>query len=87
MLNEDDPKFENWDQDETAVQEDYYHQDPVLVIVELENECNETAKAFDCVRPDQWERPGRRSNGSIFTVKTFGTYFIHDIEHHVYDVC
>ncbi len=86
MLSQDDPLFENWDQDATAIEEDYFHQDPSAVMVELTREATATAAAFDSVRADQWERPGRRSNGSIFTVATFAVYFLHDVEHHVRDV-
>jgi hypothetical protein len=38
------------------------------------------------VTREEYERPGRRSNGSVFTVETLGVYFLHDIEHHVHDV-
>jgi hypothetical protein len=38
------------------------------------------------VRPDQWDRPGRRSNGSSFTATTLGQYFLHDVVHHLHDV-
>jgi len=27
-----------------------------------------------------------RSNGSQFTVETLAVYFLHDVEHHLYDV-
>ena len=30
------------------------------------------------MRGEQWQRPGRRSNGSVFTVETFGLYHLHD---------
>jgi hypothetical protein len=86
MLAEDDPTFANWDQDATAVAEDYFHQDPATVAADLAAEAEATAAAFDAVRDDQWQRPGRRSNGSRFTVATFAVYFLHDIEHHVHDV-
>ncbi|WP_446218212.1 DinB family protein [Micromonospora sp. IBHARD004] len=86
MLREDDPVFANWDQDATAVEEDYFHQAPAQVADQLAAEAEATAAAFDAVRVDQWERPGRRSNGSVFTVRTFAVYFLHDIEHHVHDV-
>ncbi|MBM0229994.1 MULTISPECIES: DinB family protein [Micromonospora] len=86
MLREDDPVFANWDQDATAVEEDYFHQTPAVVADQLAAEAEATAAAFDAVRADQWERPGRRSNGSVFTVRTFAVYFLHDIEHHVHDV-
>ncbi|SCG43550.1 DinB family protein [Micromonospora inositola] len=86
MLREDDPVFANWDQDATAVEEGYFHQAPAEVADQLTAEAEATAAAFDAVRADQWERPGRRSNGSVFTVRTFAVYFLHDIEHHVHDV-
>ena len=86
MITEDDPTFANWDQDATAVESDYFHADPATVLGELEREAAATADAFDGVRPDQWERPGRRSNGSLFTVGSFAVYFLHDVVHHVHDV-
>jgi hypothetical protein len=86
MLREDDPTFANWDQDATAVEEDYYHQDPALVAGQLAAEAEATAAAFDGVQPDQWQRTSRRSNGSVFTVRTFAVYFLHDVEHHLRDV-
>jgi hypothetical protein len=86
MLREDDPMFPNWDQDVTAVDEDYFHQAPAEVARQLAAEAEATAATFDAVRPGLWERPGRRSNGSRFTVRTFAIYFLHDIEHHVHDV-
>ena len=45
-----------------------------------------TAAAFDEVPHDAWERTGRRSNGSFFTVRTLGQYFLHDVVHHLHDV-
>ncbi len=86
MLTEDDPMFANWDQDATAVEENYFHQDPIEVAEALAAEATATAAAFDDVQPGQWQRPGRRSNGSVFTVATFAVYFLHDVEHHVHDV-
>ncbi len=86
MLTESDPVFPNWDQDATAVEDDYFHQDATEVAEELVQEAQATAAAFDAVRPDQWQRPGRRSNGSVFTVATFAVYFLHDIVHHVHDI-
>ncbi|MEH0983061.1 DinB family protein [Micromonospora sp. CPCC 205556] len=86
MLGHDDPVFPNWDQDATAVAEDYFHQAPKAVADQLATEAEATAAAFDAVRPEHWERPGRRGNGSRFTVRTFAVYFLHDIAHHVHDV-
>lgn len=85
MLTEDDPEFANWDQDVTAIEDDYFHQNPAEVAEAFAAEAETTAAAFDAVRSDQWDRPGRRSNGSSFTVRTFAVYFLHDIEHHVRD--
>jgi len=44
------------------------------------------AAAFDAVRGAQWERTGVRSDGAFFTVDSFARYFLHDIEHHLWDV-
>src|SRR5689334_22836027 len=35
MLTQDDPLYANWDQDETAIAEDYAGQDPAVVADEL----------------------------------------------------
>jgi hypothetical protein len=86
MLTEDDPTFANWDQDATAVAENYFAQLPDEVSVQLSSEAEAIAAAFDAVKPDQLQRPGRRSNGSLFTISTFSVYFLHDVEHHVYDI-
>ncbi|WP_308042849.1 DinB family protein [Micromonospora sp. PLK6-60] len=86
MLDEDDPTFADWDQDAAAVAGNYHHQSPGTVAGQLAAEAEATAAAFDAVRPDQWERPGRRSNGSLFTVRRFAVYFLHDVLHHAHDV-
>jgi DinB superfamily len=85
MLTEDDPLFPNWDQDETAVADRYGEQDPATVSRELQDAATALAAHFDQVRGDQWDRPGRRSDGAHFTVATFARYFIHDPIHHLYD--
>jgi hypothetical protein len=86
MLERDDPVFANWDQDETAVAERYGEQDPATVAAELAAEAEAIATRFEAVTGDQWERPGRRSDGSEFTVASFARYFVHDLLHHVHDV-
>jgi hypothetical protein len=86
MLAEDDPLFANWDQDATAIAERYAEQDPVVVAGELVAAAEGLADAFDTVRGDQWQRPGRRSDGASFTVETFARYMIHDPVHHLWDV-
>ena len=86
MLGEDDPLFANWDQDETALADDYGAQDPAVVAVELVEAAALLAAAFDAVTGAQWQRPGRRSDGARFTVESFARYLVHDPVHHVWDV-
>jgi hypothetical protein len=86
MLDQDDPTFDNWDQDATAVEHAYDLQDPGEVGVELVERAAEVAAVYTSVQGDQWRRTGRRSNGSLFTVETMGTYHLHDVVHHLWDV-
>jgi hypothetical protein len=86
MLREDDPTFPNWDQDETARLERYDQQDPTAVARELVTAANVLAARFDSVTEPQWSRRGTRSNGSVFTVETLGSYALHDVVHHLWDV-
>jgi DinB superfamily len=86
MLTEDDPLYPNWDQDETAIADRYDVQDPVTVTNELTAAAQAIATRFDAVSGAEWTRPGRRSDGAVFTVETFARYFIHDPVHHLYDV-
>lgn len=86
MLEEDDPPFENWDQDATAVAERYDLQDPAVVAAELAEAGEALAAEFERVDGGQWERPGRRGDGARFTVESFARYFIHDPVHHLWDV-
>ncbi|MDQ3738420.1 MAG: DinB family protein [Actinomycetota bacterium] len=86
MLDEGDPLFANWDQDETAVSERYFDQDPQTVSLEIAADADTVAASFEAVRPDQLARPGRRSDGAAFTVDTFARYFVHDPIHHLHDV-
>jgi hypothetical protein len=86
MLTQDDPQFENWDQDVTAVQARYGEQDPHRVALDLAAAGASLASIFETVADDAWGRPGRRSNGSRFTVDSIGRYFLHDVVHHLHDV-
>ena len=86
MLKEDGPVFQNWDQDETAFEERYDLQDPTIVNGELLDAAARYADRFDTVTPAQWDRPGTRSNGSLFTVSSLGAYGLHDPFHHLWDV-
>lgn len=86
MLTEDDPLFANWDQDQTALAERYDLQTAPVVARELAVAAEAAAAAYERVAGDQWDRPGRRSNGSVFTVTTLGRYQLHDLVHHRWDL-
>ena len=86
MLTEDNPLYPNWDQDETAIADRYDTQDPATVAGELAAAADAIAARFSALTDAQWERPGRRSDGAVFTVDTFARYFMHDPVHHLYDV-
>lgn len=89
MLTLDDPLFANWDQDETAVADRYDEQDPAGVVPDLLEAAEHAAQWYDrtaAVGESAWRRPGRRSNGSIFTVESLGRYHLHDLVHHRWDV-
>ena len=64
MLEQDDPEFENWDQDETAVADHYDAQDPADVAPQLVEAGERVADVFDSVPADAWTRTGRRSDGA-----------------------
>ena len=86
MLTEDDPQFANWDQDDTARAEQYDEQLAADVAPALTAAAEVAAAGYDDVPDDAWDRPGRRSNGSVFTVETLGRYHLHDLVHHRWDV-
>ena len=86
MVDLDDPMFQNWDQDAAAVEHRYREQDPAVVADELEQAAADFAYAMDAVTAEQIDRPGRRSNGSVFTVRTLAQYYLHDVVHHLNDV-
>jgi hypothetical protein len=86
MLEQDGPTYPNWDQDATAVEERYNEQDPAVVSDELAAAAEALAAGFDAVPDDAWQRTGTRSDGVVFTIETFATYFIHDPTHHLWDV-
>jgi hypothetical protein len=86
MLTEDDPQFQNWDQDETAIADDYASQYPATVATELFDAASVVADTYANVPADAWSRRGVRSNGSEFTIATIAIYHLHDIVHHAYDV-
>jgi len=86
MLDSDDPLFGNWDQDQTALTQRYWEQSPTVVSGQLVSAAAQAASVFGGVPDAAWSRPGRRSNGSVFTVDTLARYFVHDVVHHLHDV-
>jgi len=86
IRTEDDPLFANWDQDATAIAEDYASQDPAVVGLELAEAGEELASAFDELDEGAWGRTGRRSDGATFTAETLGQYLMHDVLHHLWDI-
>lgn len=86
MLDEDGPRFADWDQDETAIADDYASQDPAVVASQLVAAGEVMVELLGSIPADAWERTGLRSNGSEFTVATLAQYYLHDIVHHLHDV-
>jgi hypothetical protein len=86
MVETDGARFANWDQDATAIEDRYWEQDPVTVADELAVAAEQAASVIDAVSGEIWQRRGLRSNGSEFTVATLAVYFLHDVDHHLYDV-
>jgi hypothetical protein len=86
MQSHDDPLFPNWDQDTSAVEERYESQEPEHVIEELSAAAESLAVRLDRMTGDEWQRPGRRSDGASFTISSIARYMIHDPVHHVWDV-
>lgn len=86
MRDNDDPLFANWDQDETAIESDYPSADPAVVADEIDANAEKVASVIDALDESAWPRPGRRSNGSQFTIESFARYILHDPIHHYWDV-
>ncbi len=86
ILESDNPEFENWDQDQTALAARYWAQRADVVAAELDVAAGRAADAFTALSAAQWSRVGRRSNGSVFTTETLGKYYLHDVVHHLHDV-
>lgn len=86
MLREDSPTFPDWDQDQTAFEDRYNEQAPETVAIQLASAGRGLADAFDSILDRDLERPGLRSNGSAFTVRTLARYAWHDVAHHLHDL-
>jgi hypothetical protein len=86
MLTLDNPLYENWDQDATAIAERYNEQDPAEVDAQLMDAASALAGTFAGIEAGGWSRTGRRSDGARFTVSSISRYLLHDLEHHRSDV-
>jgi hypothetical protein len=86
MLAEDGPRYDNWDQGETAATDGYQRQDPAVVGPELVAAAETVASRFEAVTDAQWGRTGFRGDGASFTIESFARYFVHDPVHHLWDV-
>jgi hypothetical protein len=86
MLADDSPAFADWDQDATALADDYAAQRPDVVAAELVSAAESVASAFDAVPDGELGRTGLRSDGSAFTIDSLARYFVHDPLHHLHDV-
>ncbi|MEU4626935.1 DinB family protein [Actinoplanes sp. NPDC023801] len=86
ILTDDDARFADWDQDATALAGRYWQQAPEVVAEQLAARARHTSAVFAAVPEYAWNRPGRRSNGSAFTLGSLGRYMVHDVVHHLADV-
>jgi SAM-dependent methyltransferase len=86
MLVDDNPLFDNWDQDQAAVEGRYDGQLPSIIGPTLVASAYAMSDLYDSVPPLSWQRRGRRSDGHEFTVETLARYQLHDVVHHLHDV-
>jgi SAM-dependent methyltransferase len=86
MLGEDDPVFDDWDQDRSAVDGRYADQLPAIIGPTLVAAAYAIGDLYDSVPPLAWHRQGRRSDGSGFTIERLARYQLHDVVHHLHDV-
>ncbi|MDN6357917.1 MAG: DinB family protein [Yaniella sp.] len=86
MLSQRNPDLEDLEGDAEAVRRGYWRADSQTVLAELTQNAQLTADLMDTVEGQQWELPGRRSDGFEFTIATLCLYIGHEMEHHLYDV-
>lgn len=86
MLEQDGPRFANWDQDATAIEDDYAGQDPTAVSRQVAAQSAGCAAVVAAIPDDAWQRTGLRGDGATFTVESFTRYLLHDPIHHLTDV-
>ena len=86
MLDEDDPLFANWDQDETAIAERYGSRTRPSWPPSWWRPADAVAASFAAVERRPVGAPGPAQRRRRFTVESFGRYFVHDSVHHLWDV-
>ncbi|WP_313811949.1 DinB family protein [Glutamicibacter sp.] len=86
MLENTEPTFPNWDQDQAAEEGDYNQ----FSAEEAEAMLRAAAEAYGAKLASidlvDYSRRGLRSNGSAFTVETLNQYAWHDLVHHLWDL-
>lgn len=85
MLTESVPTFSNWDQDEQAAINDYLNSDRLAISADLARQLELAARTFDEVPVSSWDRSGVRGDGTVFTVQSFSSFVLHEVEHHLQD--
>ncbi len=86
MLIQRHPTFPNWDQDDTAFDDDYAGQNAAAVAAELDTSAARFASDLEALSASGWARTGQRSDGAAFSAETFARYVVHDTIHHLNDV-
>ncbi|QCU79170.1 DinB family protein [Citricoccus sp. SGAir0253] len=86
MRDQQDPVLADWDGNAKAVQLAYWAADPGTTWEDLERSTRRTVAILDSVPAQDRGRPGRRSDGTAFTIDSLGQYIGHEMEHHLHDV-
>ncbi|HNA97897.1 MAG TPA: DinB family protein [Marmoricola sp.] len=85
-LTVDNPVLESWDQDQAAVEGNYFRQVPAQVGEQCARAVKDLALTLESVRADQWSRTASRADGWQFTLAELVNYYLHDVIHHLSDV-
>ncbi len=86
ILDQEDPEFDSWDQDASAIEEVYGEQDAAEVGTALVERAAEAAAVYAAVEGEQWQRAGHRADGWSVTVESLGRIHLHEVVHHLWDV-
>lgn len=78
--------FADWDQDAAAVEKEYWRANTHVTGILVKERAAASAEAWGVPSDEQWQWRGTRSNGSDFTAAGLGTYYVHDLVHHLHDV-